>query len=392
MSEDGFDTPVEKAWQQYRGRLADRIGDLLPGQTFTIGNDENLCTATYDIRVTRTAAKRIRVTVDVMSVFSEDNHVLTHNMTALRRIGWRLLNDDSFLVERYDDRVDEVATLVVTTLREVYRVIDPSFLADPDGSSTPVLEPVVEVGVRVRDSEHLRTLVIGVIENATDEPINFDDNDNDIPIATEPVPTWLHIDPEVPRLILSAPLTHRISDPTHATKVVAEQRHLNPYITLVPRGRHIYAQLVLEATVFHPANLISALGNWREFLSEQVPLLIELLESGNDDADDAEGDPDETPAQLRVLIQLDPDATTLSPIEVARLCNGNADLLVDLVEFCQYQCLSWRRHATRSPDAEEAAFAQTELERWSGTTEQLRGALRVVALPDIGLDDAAAAS
>jgi len=66
--------------------------------------------------------------------------------------------------------------------------------------------------------------------------------------------------------------------------------------------------------------------------------------------------------------------------------------LVDLVEFCQYQCLSWRRHATRSPDAEEAAFAQTELERWSGTTEQLRGALRVVALPDIGLDDAAAAS
>lgn len=369
--------PNESTWLDYREQLAERLTTLATGKCLAIVID------TYRgpsrIQALRTGAQRLRLTFPLMSLDGTTDARLTQQVADVERLGWRLLNNESYLLERGQRRVGDLADRLVTTMRDIFGVHDPADLAGIDVPVVHDVETHVEIGVRVRDSEHLRALAVGAIEELAGEPVDLDPGDNDLRLPTEPVPSWLHVHRDAPRIELFAPLARRNPSLAYTNQIIAEQRGTHPFITLETRGIHVNARLVLESAVFHARNLESALGNWRVFLTEEAPGIIALLEGP---ADVEPTEPREMPDELATIVALDPEADSLSDAEVARICGFDAGKILELHDFCMMQCLSWRRHSATSDGPEDVELSREQLGRWEATSRQIHAALRFLALDE----------
>lgn len=204
--------PNEPTWLDYREQLAERLTTLAPGKCLAIVID------TYRgpsrIQALRTGAQRLRLTFPLMSLDGTTDARLTQQVADVERLGWRLLNNESYLLERGQRRVGDLADRLVTTMRDIFGVHDPADLAGIDVPGVHDVETHVEIGVRVRDSEHLRALAVGAIEELAGEPVDLDPGDNDLRLPTEPprsppsrgrCPTnWPRSSRSIPRPIHSA--------------------------------------------------------------------------------------------------------------------------------------------------------------------------------------------
>ena len=297
MHSSEFDDTIDDAWHAYQIDLADRLHTITTPCSFSITTDPRLTTSRARIEVTRTHDRTIALTVHPMTLYLDSGR-FPRQLDAMNALGWHHSADGDFVAERECIRVDELATLAVTTLREVCDLLHPTLLAElPDtdlthggielcgsghvGSAIIARwnQPNSDVGERTKCPAHLRALVIAAMEAITGRVVDFD-GARTMALPTEPLPTFLTVDDEAPRVELWAPLAEAILDPAVAARIVAYSTLRNPFVGLVIRDEIVGARIVLEATVFHRDNLESALGNWNRFLHEEAsPLMADLAEA-----------------------------------------------------------------------------------------------------------------
>ncbi|KQS00764.1 hypothetical protein ASG12_07860 [Williamsia sp. Leaf354] len=380
-----LDDAVAAAWRSFRFDLADRLAQLERGETVTVAQS----TVEFPegphgvIRFSVTGARRVRATV-VTSDLHTTEECRLEQIAVLRELGWRQLRGGTVVLESGRRGVDALATAVESTLRRVWEVLHPTFLADSTISAPPS-EPEISIGVVPMDQAHLQHLVLAAIERITGTEVDVD-ADGDIWVPGV-IGSWIRADADSPTVVMVSCLVDRVADPDTAARHIASRANTAGGVTLLLVDDRVIATMTLGATVFHEHNLASALSAWLDFLADGGVAIRAALSDHRHAQPDTnaqfEADPDRLPEALMALIQLDQDGP-LTPSEVAQICGHHRGDILEFIRLCEIEEISWRTNAERadeSGDAEEAAACRHEQHAWAATVTVLRQALRLVVLP-----------
>lgn len=387
MRTNDFDASIDDAWQEFRTELAAFLRELTAADLTWIEQDPSIPEGPHgriDIRYTR--AHRVRLTLDPLTLHtSVDCYRI--QIGQLRALGWRRLAGGTYILEGGHARADEMAAAIVNTFRQVWETVHPTFLRAPFlADEPPRVEPTLRAGVVPHGPEHLRALVVSMLEEVTGQRIEVDD-DGDVVLPTEP-PSWLRVHEDLPRLVAFAMLTDSVSDPLVAAPYIAAQPTSRDGIRVMLRQRQVFAHRVIDVTVFSGDNLRAGLADWFGFIDDDVPRIVARVRAGAsvsgaqyDSPAEAE-DSDPLPDTLLAVLQLDTDNAVLSPHEIAQICGYDRAEMLQLIRTCEEQYLSWAQSAEEADDPEEAQACRHEEQGWRVTTDKFRAALRVVVLPD----------
>ncbi|NDK92065.1 hypothetical protein GYA93_21190 [Gordonia desulfuricans] len=384
MRGNDFDSIVDTAWRNFRASLADQLF-MFTDRSFTwVAQNPEIPDGPHghlDFEFTR--ANRLRMTLNPTTLHP-DAECYLEQVEMLTELGWRQLRNEKFILERGRRHVDELAAIAVATLRQVWEVLHPAFLTSPLlESPAPWTEPPLNVGVIPGNADQLRALIVTALSEATGTAVELDD-DGDVPLPTHPCRSWLQITPDAPRIELFAQLTDRIPDPAAAATYLAAQPTSFNAVRLSLRQGAVFAQMVLDARVFHDRVLTAAMVEWFDFMESDAAEIITTIEgAGADPTADAcaTGDcapEEEVPAGLLAVLELAPMSGTVTPEDVAHVCDHDREAMLDYLHRCEEQAVEWGRNAAREIDADEAAACRHERRVWEVTAELLRDALRLV--------------
>ncbi|MGJ0119573.1 TY-Chap domain-containing protein [Williamsia sp. MIQD14] len=378
-----LDDAVAAAWRSFRIDLADRLALLERDDTILVAQS----TVEFPegphgaIRFSVTGSRRVRATV-VASDLHPTEACRLDQVAVLGELGWRQLRSGSFVLESGRRGVDGLAVAVESTLRRVWEVLDPSFLAAPGAvAAAPPLEPDIPIGVVPTDQTHLRHLVVEAIERITGTEINVD-SDGDIRIPGA-ISSWIRIAADTPAIEMVACIVERVADRDAAGPYLAAHVTSAGTVGMLLADDRVFATMTLEASVFHERNLSSTLAAWLDFLTDDAPEIRSALTDRRPPADTDDVDAEALPEALMTLIQLDQDGP-LTPAEVAQICGHHRGDILEFMRLCTLEEISWGQHADaadESGDGEEAAACRHEQHAWAETVTVLRQALRWVVLP-----------
>ncbi|MFC4605856.1 T3SS (YopN, CesT) and YbjN peptide-binding chaperone 1 [Rhodococcus kronopolitis] len=419
---EGFDQTVEQAWSSFEASLATHLramrgGDLL-GLT-PAGSDADA------LSYLRFLGRGDGSVVCEVPHRSGDDAAPTPAAdfdTRLVDLGWHPPADaatDPHFVDLPPAVIDDWASRSVTVLREMWDVPHPGFLttkttgraarlayvsdgAGDAAAATVWLDPMTAVAPR--DVEHLRQLVSTTVEDMTgNPPVADDDGDLVIRIGTRLVFLLPH--PQDRILRIWVPLVSRISGRTRTAELISDLNARAPHVKVVLRKDQVNALIDIVAAPFVPEHLRDMLTRITAFLDYFDEHFADSFDGelyGREDADadqpqgaaavdddydsvPTDADTEPLPAALQTLIQLDPEGGTLRAAEVAQICGRDRDLILNLMCVASEQEISWHGAADLARDGgdtDEAAACAHDAEVWANTLESLRGALRLVALPE----------
>lgn len=271
QSEQQWEAATEAAWAGFRGRLADHTAamdddDVLIVEFDGVVADDEDGAAPY---VQLCAYGGTQVQVEAVS-----NHWL-HERCALSAadeallldLGWEAAQDregwENFHLSAERRAADEVAVLAVRTLREVYGVPHPAFLAagglEVDPRAAPMSAPVAEadgeepVATFAADRERLQSLVDAAMEVVYTD-LKHDD-DGDIPIRSGKSLVFVRVLEDRPSVEIFAELVIDVPD---AQLVRLELEVLNAIHSLwkfVLDGTLVTMRYELPAVPFAPFQL-----------------------------------------------------------------------------------------------------------------------------------------
>lgn len=378
MSDFDFDSSVEDAWRSFRTGLAERLAHMTAGDEHTVAQSSEFPEGPHGaITFTVTRAHRVRATVGVADLHTTPEYKL-EQLDAMIDGRWRLLRDNRLIYEVSRRRVDELAQVAVDTLRRVWEVVHPAFLAGPGSSPR---EAVLAIGTIPETQRQLGRLVVRTLEGIAGQNITVDD-DGDIPLPTGSTPSWLRVVPDEATVEFFGTVVDRVPNLTTAAEFAATESPRWPGITLVLHQTTLMAFQTIEMTAFHRENLVAGLGRWLQFMHDGAPEIISAIR-GSEPPQSPDPESDVLPDPLQTLIVLDEDGTTLDAHEVAEICRYDQSAILGYIRTAQEQYLEWSSSADvseASGNADEAAACRHEEKAWRATTEQLRAALRVVVL------------
>ncbi|MBY4573281.1 hypothetical protein ACN94_06720 [Gordonia paraffinivorans] len=160
-----------------------------------------------------------------------------------------------------------------------------------------------------------------------------------------------------PRVVFSITLTHRLLDPGLLGRIIAEHSATWPHITVLASDEHVYAQRVVECAVFNRVNIGTAYAEWSQFVDEQAPLLMELLNPGGHGAHSCRSSV--IPVGLQTLVELDNTGPRLTPERVVHLTNCKVDRLRDYLRACNDLA---EQYAAEARDLEAVGAERHEVE------------------------------
>ncbi|MQW76067.1 hypothetical protein GHK92_09285 [Nocardioides sp. dk4132] len=199
---DGFDQEVDAAWRRFRRGLADELAALEVRQAVHVGLSEAQAGAEEDpayVVFVRDGADRLRLEAGGGDPDPQQMLDLGWGAPRLQATG-----ESVHELEAPVREVDRLATLSVTTLREVHGALHPALLevdglgawitesgesresvqpADSEAAHQPIAdEPLATVPL---DDEHLRGLVQDALRPMTAELVHTDDGDLVVPVSDD---------------------------------------------------------------------------------------------------------------------------------------------------------------------------------------------------------------
>ncbi|WAC57562.1 TY-Chap domain-containing protein [Gordonia sp. SL306] len=378
MSDFDFDATVDGAWRAFRADLADRLAGMAIGNSHTVAQSEFPEGPHGVIAFTVTRAQRVRATVDAGDLHTTPEY-LREQLDAMVRAGWRLLRDGRLIYEVGQRRVDKLAQVAVDMLRDIWEVVHPAFL---EHSGPTPREATIAVGTIPETQLQLGRLVVEALENMAGRRIVVDD-DGDIPLPTGRTPSWLRVLADEATVEFFGTVVDVVPNGSTAAEFVATEAPRWPGITLVLHQKTLMAFQTIEMTAFHRENLTAGLGRWLQFMHDEAPQIISAITGAETPEPPRTAESDLLPDPLQTLIVLDEDGTSLDAHEVAEICRHDQSAILRYIRTSQEQYLEWSSSAAladAADDADEAAACRHEEQAWRATTDQLRAALRIVAL------------
>lgn len=172
------------------------------------------------------------------------------------------------------DDAEELASRLVTTLRDVFGVPDPAFLEargfDDDGPldgdalpfglriGRPVRPPVDRTTHVAKDADELRDLVAAVVERVTGDAAAFDP-DGDIPVPAGSTTAYVRVDEDVPHVKVFAALLHDVPWRPRVGHALNDINQRLLWAHVVHQDEHLVVHVSVPALPFVPEHLTQLL-------------------------------------------------------------------------------------------------------------------------------------
>ncbi len=311
---------------------------------------------------------------------------------------------------------DELASMTVLALREVFGVIHPALLvARGSLGAEPVLgiAVAVEQSSREREEElatvpespaHLQELVDTALKPVFGH-LPSKDADGDIPVTVDSSVVYVRVDDTEPTVELFGIVVDGVRDLGAAAREVAILNRDSRFAKFVLQDRRILASLEICAQPFAPAHLRAMLSHSVELIdsihgdlaartsgcctfesggdvereqhSEAMEDCESGLEAGADEADAVHSSGVELHPALMTIIQIDAEGTgDVSPELAASICDFDRDLILQLIRTSEEQSISWREDAQVArvdDDDDDADSCDHEARAWRSPRRHSEG-------------------
>jgi len=275
MGVEAWDQATDEAWDGLQQRLAKWLGNDPGDDTVVIelgwpgGEDDG-------------AAPYVQLFVEDVYVHAEaasNRHLATRfrldkpRRKMLRGLGWQRPNDD---VANYwsewelPEDADELAALLVESLRHVYGVPAPLFLSvgyfAPDGSlageekplglaRTEPRAPALDLSaVKADGPDHLRDLAAAALDPVLEGEVEFDP-DGDIPVLAGNTVIYVRVEEDAPAIRLFGWLLHDVKWTPRVGHTLNDFNKRLNVVRLVHHDNHIMLSAQLMCVPFVPESL-----------------------------------------------------------------------------------------------------------------------------------------
>lgn len=354
----------QREWEVFARRLSERMCILERGETLDLmRTDPTTGKEARILQIAVTGSKRVRCTARrntwLELVLSDPAAQQWQRQRGVMvSLGWRRLRSGDHIVESGRRSVADLADRLTTALREVWGIADPAEVQVRDSSDAP-REPVAptptpssDLPPRTRaipvslsasavtatatvDASHLRTLAAETLQALG--IVLIDVNDRSISFEVDGIATKLLVSPYALRVELCTIIAHGTPDLVLLGAVIAEHSARWPDVSIVVTKGHVFAVRAIDATVFHPSNVMAALQDWTMFLREGAIDIIEQLQPDRA-AWMRESDTigiDAMPEGLAALLtEYRDDPAALTPDDLARRTRANTPLLRRYARIC----------------------------------------------------------
>jgi len=285
-----FDRDVERAWKEFRERLADHVAAMRDGDGLVLEPlaEESAGPAGPCVQFYAWDGGQVRVEVPSDAHLDDDRRLSTADRALLTELGLQEPTrgpdepedggSPAYWMDRPTGWSDELAAVSVRALREIWGVPHPLFLRiETFGPGrTPAFEPLptvreapavpaLPVAVEPTGEEHLRELVEATVQRRIGSAPPWDD-DGDIVLRVAGVLLFVGIGQGSGTVDLFAPIVHTITGRTRAAEVVADLNRRWPHLKFVLVEDRVAVALHLPSSPFVPAHLLSGLDRMAEFL------------------------------------------------------------------------------------------------------------------------------
>lgn len=270
-----FDRSTQQAWDDF----ADRLGEVL-----SMMDDESMLrisTLSSDLdpapslRFTGLVGQRIRAEASSNASLGDRFQLSIAQLSAMDELGWHSPSavgdaaSPDFTVEFDSDQSGELAVLSVTTLRQVYGVEHPVFLA-PD-QLAEILQPSPPppvatsehdtddlVAVLPADQQHLDQLLDAELCDVYGQ-YPFRDSEGDVAIRVGSTMVFVRSTPDAREIVLFSALVHDVAGRSRATEVLNDLNVESRYGRFALHRDRVFVQMSVPAHPFVPAHLHQAL-------------------------------------------------------------------------------------------------------------------------------------
>jgi len=383
-----LDTMIEAAWKGYRTGLSEALDALEDDQGILIE---------FDAEGASPYVQALRLGEEVL-LEAASNHVLDDpwkldkaDRKRLRGMGFNRPCDGmpNYWIRLPLTHVDQVASMAVEAMRDVFRILHPSYLCS-DGVDwqselfppTPA-PPEPESPATFPDNQgELDALIERTLSHILNEVPDRDD-DGDIPIRTGRTVLFVRTQEGSPMIRLFALMARDVADHDAALREVDRLNRAVDGVKFILHNSTVIATAGLLAWPFAPTQFQTLLTHMCDAVAKQEAVLIERVGGrhfvGDPAADETEED-DIHPAMLSIL-QLDAERPgALRPKDAAKICGNDPDLLLELIRWNEEQEIAWRQSRDETEDPEEARACEIERKHAHRTVKLLRKALRRVLL------------
>ena len=366
---DNFDREVQRAWIAFRDQLADRIAamsddDLLVVESGFEDADLSPCAQFLGW------GGVVRCEVPSNPYLRKDRWLRDEDVAMLLDLGFHQpnpgpLGSPAYFVDLDSSRADQLATLAVSALRDVWDVPHPSFLTVTVNAES-VSEPAPF------DPEHLRTLIGRTL---TTEGVDYViDDDGDFNVYFGKLVMFVVISEDSPEIEMWAMFQHNGHDPDRTAELVAELKR-DWQVPLFIMRKMIRAVAVMPAEPFESGHFVEELERFHRFMLSADDAFGRRRPSTRDST---------FPPGLLAILDLDPDGLGLDPAVISLACNDSRQTVAEYVHICTEQVVAWRNSALaarqRGKVDDEHTFTH-EADAWERTAESLSTALRLLTKP-----------
>ncbi|MCR5980002.1 hypothetical protein GDN83_20045 [Gordonia jinghuaiqii] len=252
-----FDSTVHDAWQEFSALLGRRMSSMSPYDTaFITPSRELAADRWFALRLRR--SRRLRCAVAGGTAGHAESLV---------SLGWRRVRDGRLEVTTTPGHGDDaVVDLAVRTLRQVWSVPDPSFLA-PLGHPLPERCPILDAETLGPDG--LRALVRDELETYAGGTFTIRP-DATIALPTAHIDSAIGISLDEPRIDIFGKVLVD-AHPRFTDTLIADLATRCPTIELVLDDAHLWAVRSISAVAFHRHRLFLGLSDWLDFIDRELP-------------------------------------------------------------------------------------------------------------------------
>ena len=281
---DELEASAERAWTEFRQRLADRLSeavedDVLLVEVETGVDEEELDGAAPYVQFVAWGEGMLRAEVASNNYLDERYELTADDELWLVETGWSepaysedgdpIPGDGNFHLDAPQREADRVAVIAVRALREVFGCPHPTFvvadgLERPTGLPAVALEasPAAEVELTYPDDhDHLQTLVDNALEVMFESDARHDE-DGDLPIDCGQSRVFVRVLADEPTVEVFADIVVDVPDRARALIEAARLNLRSTDHQFVVRGDRLVMRTSLVAWPFSPTQLRVVVGRF----------------------------------------------------------------------------------------------------------------------------------
>lgn len=278
-----IDKATDDAWQQFQERLAEVLSVIDPDGELRIGTMSTTTDPAPYLQFWCRAApasdggSRTPVLVAEASsnqALGETFQLTPAQLQAMADLGWREPSavgenaSANFTVEQPQDDCTALAELSVRTLRDVFGVQHPVFLA-PDQlaevlqpSAEPLVVPTTDpeqvTAIVARNAAHLSELVLADLTRLFGHP-PFRDSEGDIAIRVGSSVVFVRVTPDAREIVIFSVLVHDVEGRSRAAELLNDLNTESRFGRFALHRDKVFCSMSLLAEPFVPLHLRTAL-------------------------------------------------------------------------------------------------------------------------------------